>query len=234
MGLDSVELAMELENRFRVRLSDAELSEVKTVAGLAAAVVRALPQGSSRRCTTAAACFELRRSFVAQAGVARQALRHGTRVEVVLPRNRRRFWKQLRRDVENVPPLSMPPRAGSVFLWCCGIAFFAWFGGVMVMYGLSGTSLAVVCCLFACIPLTGTVLLVAGLLSTSLPRGIDTLGDLARVVAPVEVTFDKLNKREAVQARVTQEVRRLTADFMGLPLESVQPESEFVRDLGMD
>ena len=67
-----------------------------------------------------------------------------------------------------------------------------------------------------------------------LPAGIATVGDMARLIAVSEIPAEGAGARLAAHARVLEEVRRLIADFLHVPLEKVQPESDLVRDLGID
>lgn len=47
MGLDAVEIVMEIEDHFHVKLPDIELHQIRTVADLAALVVSHLPKGGA-------------------------------------------------------------------------------------------------------------------------------------------------------------------------------------------
>jgi hypothetical protein len=73
------------------------------------------------------------------------------------------------------------------------------------------------------------VLRVQGLWRTEFPQGLETIGDVARFLSPVAVDMRGNGPREV---EVLGEVRRIVAMQMGLPLEKVLPETEFVRDLG--
>ncbi len=65
---------------------------------------------------------------------------------------------------------------------------------------------------------------------------VRTVADLAGLVAsrlpplPPEMTAEQ---RARAEQRVLEGIRELTAEQAGLPLERVRPESEFVKDLGL-
>jgi len=129
MGLDVVELMMEVEDRFKVTLRDSECSRVRTVGDLAALVVASLPRTPSSACPTA-----------------------------------RRF--------------------------------------------------------------------VYSRIATCFPAGCDTMADLVRMTLPRELPGGH-GERVAAEQTVLREVRELTAEVSGQPLEKVQPESRFYEDLQM-
>ena len=233
MGLDSVELVMELESRFRVKLPDAEMYKVKTVADLAAVVVRQLPRAEGYSCPTTRTFFLLRRSFQERLGVSRRLLRPSTRLDDILPSDRHAAWTQISTDLHTVPPLQIPRRFDEPFLWASGLALFAWLLGSGAIWGFYGAGPGVAIGMTSFIVICAAIRGTSHALRTALPDGIETLRDLALFVAPVELPSRGSGARLLVERRVLNEVRGLTAKFMGLPLETVQPQSELVRDLGM-
>lgn len=50
----------------------------------------------------------------------------------------------------------------------------------------------------------------------------------------LKIPAENSGQRLAAQQRVLEEVRRLTSEQLGIPIEKVQPESDFVRDLDLD
>lgn len=58
MGLDSVELMLEVEDEFKIRLSDPECEGVRTVADLVALVMAHLPRSAGAGLTAGAAAVE--------------------------------------------------------------------------------------------------------------------------------------------------------------------------------
>ena len=74
MGLDGVELVMEVEDHFKVILPDAECAQVRTVADLGALVISRLPR-SGRTCPTARRFFDLRAHAMEATGLSARAIR---------------------------------------------------------------------------------------------------------------------------------------------------------------
>ena len=73
---------------------------------------------------------------------------------------------------------------------------------------------------------------VFGTSGTLLPDSCPTIGELARVMAPIAVA-NGVVASETSYEDVLNEIRHIAAEQMQIPLEDVKPESEFVRDLGM-
>lgn len=61
-------------------------------------------------------------------------------------------------------------------------------------------------------------------------RRVETVGQLANLIF---AALQRAGASTYTPAAVLDEVRRLTAEQMGLPLETIQPHSSFAKDLGM-
>lgn len=232
MGLDAVELVMDVEERFGVALEPSDLRGVVTVADLAAAVVSRLPRASGA-CPGAKAFYALRRLLAEHAGVERRRVRPRARLEELIPpRRRHRVWKRLRADHRGVPPLTMFRWQDRAMLWITALTVVACVPVLVLMgqrYGLlvAGPSVGAVFGVGIAVRLAAD-----GVLRHQIPEGLDTVGDLARAAAPIEIPESRPGHRLLVEMRVLEEVRRLTAECLCVPPEEVRAESEFVKDLG--
>jgi acyl carrier protein len=230
MGLDGVEIVLEAERRFGVALEDAECARVTTVADLAALVWAKLPRRCE--CPSARRFYELRVAIVEAAGVERRAVRPGTRLDAIIPRGaRRRVWRRLRARDAMVPRLVWPAWVDDAMLWVAGALCM---GAVMVLgvaCGAGGVLWGLVA--LAAMFVTGGVLVWgAGAWAPRLPEGCATVGDLVRWTVPVGVP-DGAGERLIAQVAVLERVRAMVSEELGMPLEKVQPESRFVKDLGV-
>ncbi|HEY3243011.1 MAG TPA: hypothetical protein VGM03_06625 [Phycisphaerae bacterium] len=232
MGLDSVELVMEVEDRFKIKLTEAECSSVRTVAELAALVFARLP-GAQGLCPAMRAFHELRRLLIAQVGIERGLIRPQARLDALLSHDRWRCWRKLRKQNRRIPRLVATDR-GSMLALTVGATFtFLWFVSCTAIWQL-GEEMAIPASFLA---LTVWILGVAGVCELSrrhFPTGLETVGDLARMVSPMELPRSSAGKQPAMQQFVLEEIRRLTAEQLGIPLERIQPGSDFVKDLGFN
>lgn len=236
MGLDGVELVMEVEERFGVTLLDSETSQVRTVADLAALVVSRLPRASGG-CPTAHAFYLIRRVLVEHARVDRGSVRPDARWDVLFSTDLPHVWNGLRGIEYRFPELVHPDgrahaiRVGLLAGVLGGMALAA---ATWQQYGPMAGLLALALGLTATIMARG----IADGFRSQLPRGLVTVGDLARRIAGASVSEATgplgPGQRLIVQQRVLDEVRVITSEQLGVPLERVKPESEFVKDLGMD
>ncbi len=234
MGLDSVELVMDVEDRFGIRLADHECSRVRTVADLAALVIARLPRGTEV-CPSAQAFYRVRRLLLWHKPLARSAIRPSTRLEEAGLADDRDLWARLRK-AEPAMPLRVLPRwaettasslmLGSVVLVAAIFVVFASF--VDFMTAVSFTIVTV----FVVIPVH--LWIVNPILNrfSVVPAHIATVGDLAkRVMSPV-LPGETSGQRLIAQLDVLRTVREITAEQVGKPLDEIRPETDFVKDLG--
>lgn len=227
MGLDGVELVMEVEDRFNVRLADHDVERVRTVADLAALVLARMPflRGA---CPTARSFYELR-TLLTSRGIKRSDIRPRTRLAELFPPGSREAWKSLCAEDRRLPRLRVNPRVDGVLLWSAALSIVAWFMAMAVLLA-KGDGFAALITLGVVAVGGAAFALTRSALARHFPTGMETVGDIARAIAPIERSGNRLLD----ELRVLEEVRRLTAEQLGLPLERVRPESDFVRDLEMD
>jgi len=121
MGLDIVEFVMEVEEEFKVSISDREAERILTVGQLHAWLVdklRAIPTG---RCLSSACFYRLRRTLMALFQIPRHRIRPGTPLDDVIPvDNRRAAWVRLNQALNDALPsasVSLPPLAFPRWFW---------------------------------------------------------------------------------------------------------------------
>lgn len=110
MGLESVELILNVEDAFGIQISDQEASKIITIGELFQAILDKLKQARSGECMTAKMFYRLRRALSALTGVSRRAVRPDTLLEPLVPLKRRRaFWSTLGQVLKlDLPPLYRP------------------------------------------------------------------------------------------------------------------------------
>ncbi len=116
MGLDLVELVMEVEDTFNIRFSEADYADIATVGDLHDYIVKRV-NGTDDSvsehdpiCLTSATFLRIRRAFVSHFGLARHSVRPSSSVDEIVPRKeRRKVWNQIQNVIElNLPPLRRP------------------------------------------------------------------------------------------------------------------------------
>jgi len=233
MGLDAVELVMRVEDRFSVRLSDADCTRVGTIADLAALVISKLPK-SPTACVTARTFYKLRSHMVAQCGIERRQVRPSARIGDLIPTGLAHTWRRLRLTDAAIPALVVSPVLDLAMLVLTGIlvSMGFLFSGVLVRE--MGVVIALVTWVVAIALLVAANKLTTGVLAHCLPFDISTVGDMVRCITPIEFPLNAPGKGLIVQQHVLAEIRKITATQLGMPIEQVRAESHLIHDLKMD
>lgn len=222
MGLDAVELVMEVEDEFGIHISDAEAQSVLTVQDLARLAFSTREQRRAASCPSASSFYALRSAWV-RAGVAeRGEITPGASVsKLVTTLKRREAWRSASLAGVHLPALWTP----SV------VSFLA------IAIAAVGAAIVMLIAMLASTPSFLTwLMLPAGLaialdssVRTAVPPGVVTIRELIHASQPGagRSTVDQY-------AAVLFRVREITAEQLGLPLSRVQPDSRFIEDLHID
>jgi acyl carrier protein len=232
MGLDTVELVMEIEEDFGITISDAVAEHCRTVNEVALYVygqIQARPVSHSGDSPNAIRFQELRRAIAERTNVSPESILPESPADEAIPHAiRRKLWSRSK------VPLSELRRPGwaRTCIAFTGFGTFVLFMLILVAGRVDGISATVLAAAIAVVPL----LLVTVLLrpfKRELPPTIHTICDLARGMFHARKNHEPL-PGETTFPQVLLRIRQITADQMGLPLEQVLPHSRFVEDLEMD
>lgn len=238
MGLDTVELIMEIEEAFGIAIPDAEAEKIQTM-GHAYHYVLSRMEGplTTSGCLSAAAFYRVRRQLMGRFRVERRRIRPASALEDLIPRERRKdAWRQLGEALGwRLPELARP---GWVwFVWLAAlvglmaiemVAWGRWAGfapeaAVPVFIGLLVGAIALGVSIFNLTRPLATVLPapdLRGLIPMVVSANIGTL----RINNP-----QGWNSREVWEALVT-----IVAEQAGVAPETLTESTSFVNDLGMD
>ncbi len=179
-----MELVMEVEDRFKVHLPEAECQQVRTVADLAALVVARLPQAEIGVCATARAFYDLRRGLVECSGVDRKRFRPGARLDEALGRRWRGAWRRFQERAGHAPRLQASAWAWRIaaVVAILGLLSAAVVAATVIAAG-GGVSTGLILGLFVAVIGGLAALGFIRLFERSLPEGTVTVGDIARSMA---------------------------------------------------
>jgi acyl carrier protein len=233
MGLDIVEMVMEVEDAFDVRIPDNLASQIVTVGDLYDFIISARGETADPRqtCLSAATFFMIRRALVSELGVERRALRPATLVDQALPApGRRRIWRSLQSRIDlKLPALCRPQWL--VVLSTAGVVVAASLPGLLV-YREWGANAAVAVALASLVPL-GLASAVATRPFTTRPHAnFATFRGLSHVV--LAHNYTKISGMFAAwnPTDVWNALQIIIAEQLGVPRESVTRDASFVKDLG--
>lgn len=96
MGLEGVELAMDIEERFATSVPDSELEQILTVGDLQNFIMTRIRSQDSGVCPSAAMFYPIRRILVDQFGLDRTLVRPSTLLESLVGQSdRSEFWRTI-------------------------------------------------------------------------------------------------------------------------------------------
>lgn len=236
MGLDTVELVMEVEEEFDVTVPDDGAETIRTVGDLYYWLVDRLgTPGVAGPCPSAAAFYRLRRVLIRQRAIPRDAIRPEARTADLLPEHdRRAAWDGLEYELGwRLPPLRL---AG-------------WINGTVagLLLGLPPATFAL--CALGRLPmqafltifwlefLVGLLLFLVGFRlsrpqAVHLPPGCDTLGGL--IGTSLALNRGVVGKQAAgtdARGDLWERLRRVVSEVAGIPPEQVTEDLDLIRDL---
>lgn len=225
MGLGTVELVIEVEDRFGIRIPDEDAERLITAGGIAEYVFELLPRLGQGTCRSATVFYKLRTALVQSFQIDSHRVQLNTPMNELLRGCRpHRAWKQLQESLEfQLPPLWGPGWLrvdiyGSLFavLVCSALAWNTW-----------DATAAFVVCVSLSITLLAMLIVLSNRLAT-IPASCRTVRGLVETVVariPAEASMEP--------AAVWDTVREIISDQCGVPIESVTRDSRLVDDLGL-
>lgn len=189
MGLEMVEVVMELEDEFRISIRDEDLADVRTVGDLHDLIVAKLGlRELDSVCITSHIFYALRRALTEVTGLPRDRITPATEVDELLPaRQRPRLWRLWRsRSGIRLPRLLLPEPLETVVqvviaVVTAGVAVTSLYAWHHVTGSWTGASTWMV--VIGWIPAAAAYAAMRGLVSRwahVLPRQLQTLGDVVR------------------------------------------------------
>jgi acyl carrier protein len=237
MGLDVVELIMEVEEEFDITIEDRDAEKIGTVGLLYHYVLRRLGVGLPV-CPSASRFYRLRRTLLDLGQIDRRAIRPSARLDDLLPPDGRGdAWAEVRRALDQaVPGLRYPSWAyGADFGSLPAIALV-----LILTWGTLGRFDAELGIAFLGVWLLlwlGVVIVIhraAAPFATAIPWGCETIGGLIRASLPWgdgQVDNGSGARRQA--SEVWERLRSIIADQVGVSRNEVTEDKHFLHDFGM-
>lgn len=229
MGMDGVEIVMDVEDHFGISIQDSEAERVRSVGDLVALVHGRIVAARREYCPNLPAFLSLRRATRNILADDSARLRPRDAVATVLrPPQRRELWKQLS-DLMGTPPRSL--RRPTLLR--------------RMLVTLSITILLLALILAFAIDLQTlplTIIVAVGVIAllhfvtvpfrSIPPDGWATFGDITTKLAGVRVATKMIHLRN--ENEILNELRPLLVDVLGVDASEIVPSARFIEDLGMD
>jgi hypothetical protein len=243
MGLDIVEMIMEVEETFDITIPDKEAERIRTVGDLFHVVLGRIPleegppgQPGPVVCSTSRVFYRIRRILVDGLEVNRRRIRPATAVEELIPESdRRRWWSEAAERLGWTFPDLRKPRW---VVWALWILFhglsLSLFWYHLALLGLTQQALVQAAILNL---LVGPLYLIAAYavttpLETRLPLGCTTVRGLVDQV--VARNYGKLRREMGLgrPEEVWKTLQMILVEQLGVSPESITEEARIVELLG--
>jgi acyl carrier protein len=225
MGLDTVELVMEVEETFHIQIPDADASKLETVGMLCDYVAEHAELTQGTACLSSRGFYQLRRALMNVLGVPRYAVRLDMPLNALLPiqNRRRKVWRNLRNAAVGLPPLECSGVVDVGSFALCLLAFVATAGSL----AMTAKVMAVPIGMLASILVAALLFVVTSPLAVELPshcRGVRSAA--LHVASKLPLAGERIAPCE-----VELRIRTMVAKCADVPLDRVTRDSHFVRDL---
>jgi acyl carrier protein len=226
MGLEGVEIIIEIENEFGIAIPDKDVERIMTIGGLAQYVEERLGGSDTLPaqavCPTSRAFYALRRTMISVLGADRAAIRPSVRLRRLIPYAvRRRFWIEMETAGFRSPPLTVPSGVQLAVIALAGAVGVLLMGG-MLKYGWSPTIFVL------WIPLSCLIAVYILRRSNSfLPASCVTVGDLARQSWLETVHDGTISQPTITSQSVLDRIKTIVAKELRIPENSIHGETRF-------
>jgi acyl carrier protein len=232
MGLDSVELVLDVENAFAFSIPDEDAAGLTTVGKLYEYVLAHRFHGKQDACLTSITFYKLRQALMLVLQMPRNSVRVSTELSAVIPKQRRRTWRALEKATGFRLPFLRRPRwvvtLGAPAAIGLGIATPALlglkpFGGGVIVAILSTGVFAYV------------LFWLTWLLAYEFPPDVSTVGQLAK--ATLARNYRPIvaeSKKSATDAEVWEILQRIIVEQLGVRIDQLTKEANFVKDIHVD
>lgn len=235
MGLDAVEIIMEIEDAFDIKIPDDKASQIVTVGDLYDYILELKRDTVSPRnvCLSAATFYLIRRAVCAELGLNPKAVRPRKTLNSTLPQNNRRpFWTELQTTINLKLPRLARPKWLVAIAASLSIAASAWIGFLVSPgWGHNGAVGAFLAALFA----TGAfAAVITSPFQTQFRPAFATYRGLSHVV--LAHNYATLNKQfnSWYPSDVWEAMKVIIVEQLGVRPEIVTKDARFFDDLGVN
>lgn len=234
MGLDYVEVIMEIEDLFQIEIDDEAGAKIRTVGDLYEVVLEKLDQQrlvaqTTGGCPTIPPFLNIRNAIVSLVPVERKAVRPSSHLEDLLPQNQRiLLWRELQQRLQlPLPPLVLTDSVRTGLLSVSLVVFLTAAVLLVAAGGMNGFALAVsMGVIIGCLLYLGT-----RPLATTFPPGCSTIADIVRRVRPPYHPSNRLTPIPTDRNQIWQLVVQTVAETLNEPANHIEPQTRFYEDL---
>ena len=223
MGLDYIELIVEIEKKFEISINESEIYHADTVGKLAEVVYKRLKKDAYDPCTTQKGFYILRQHLIFEYKLSRSEVKPDTKLNDIVPKRRRlKMWRSLIKAITNDPnnielELSLWPKF--IFLYFCPLLVLA-----LILYLLPWeASWQAILAAFTTSWIFSWLLTP---LRNKIPDNCSTVKDLIPYITTRGI---KVWEKDEVY----EEIKNLIAEMFYINPVLITPDSHIIDDLGL-
>ncbi|MEA3452224.1 MAG: hypothetical protein U9Q83_10035 [Bacteroidota bacterium] len=220
MGLDIVELVLEVEDEFDIYLPDRDMECMATPDDLATYIFDKLKRSDDSKCASQVAFYKLRRLFIENFDSKREDLVPDARLEYLLGNDIRNQWKKLQELLGKklYPQLALGDSTHRLLL------YFILLIGLVVYYFTQSFQNAFASVFVSYIPL---YLIASKLFGREIPQRYMKLSSLVKYMG-----VNAVPSMYATKEKVLERVIEISSFQLGIPIVDIKPNSKYIEDLG--
>lgn len=232
MGLEIVEITMEVEDHFSINVPPSWYEQMKTVDDMCRLIASHLDINGKPLCRAPRAFCKLRQGLMAL-GHSRSNVRTKTQLtEFIGDSGVQAFWRQLSEQTHfDLPELRRPPEVVPFLVTLPIVMLLGSLAAVFVAPLQDWPVLSLLVTL-ATLPVYvfGAIFLTRPF-ATFLPVGCVTVGDLVRVILQLNDVAPLAGTSHPEPSQILDRVRKIIADNVHIPIQDIHPHSRFIEDL---
>ncbi len=233
MGLDSIELIMEIEDAFKISIPDEEACQTVTVGKLYQCVLDKINVSTDDQCSSQKAFYLLRRALKDNLDIEAKVITPKTNTKSLIGHSdRRKLWSKVSENAPyKFPELTYPAIASNLIV-IITIASGGYFAYLPTQYFKQNDD-AFMAFVSIFIPLVILVYFsmrkILLPLKLAIPHGCDTLGGMSKHILYHNIDhFDSLTKNE-----IWNKLICIISEQLDVDQKDIKPESNFVEDFNL-
>ena len=232
MGLDLVELVMEVEDTFAISIPDEVSTKLDTVGKLYDYILASRFDGKEKGCLSNITFYKLRHALMSVLRIARGDVRLSSALNALIPSHRRQTWAELQRSLGLRLPELMRPLWVTVLATALGV--IATIVAFVILVARSGFPIAVVSILFVAVLVRAILYQATKPLAREFWPEFATVGGLTKAVLRRNYGAISDEAQRANADDVWETLRAVIVDQLGVRPDDVTKEANFVTDLRAD
>jgi acyl carrier protein len=233
MGLDSVEILVNVENAFGITISNYEAEKIYTVGDIHNIVWRNIQGRQSMRCRSQQLFYKLRYIFINRYKIPREAIEPDASLNNIFPqKNRRLKYHRLQKELQLKLPELVLPAAWARALRVTGVLFIPATLAVtlVLIYGYHRTRWLY---LLPALGLLATVFISNILDAVRTEFRPETIKEYTKEV--LSLNYGTLMQEKPIDRKEMEVlINNVIAETMGIRLSEISPEKSLAYDLGID